>query len=47
MAQELLTTFESSVGEVALIPGKSGVFKVMVNDGKEDIESNRSGHNES
>ncbi|KAG2186790.1 hypothetical protein INT44_003016 [Umbelopsis vinacea] len=32
MAQELLTTFESSIGEVALMPGKSGVFRVMVND---------------
>ncbi|KAH8553553.1 seleno protein W-related protein [Umbelopsis sp. PMI_123] len=32
MAQELLTTFESTIGEVALIPGKSGVFRVMVND---------------
>jgi predicted Rdx family selenoprotein len=38
MAQELLTTFESSIGEVALMPGKSGVFKVMVNDCKKDIE---------
>jgi predicted Rdx family selenoprotein len=34
MAQELLTTFESTIGEVALMPGKTGVFKVMVNDGK-------------
>ncbi|CAM0140593.1 unnamed protein product [Umbelopsis sp. WA50703] len=32
MAQELLTTFESTIGEVALMPGKTGVFKVMVND---------------
>ena len=30
MAQELLTTFEREVGEVALIPGRSGVFEVRV-----------------
>ena len=30
MAQELLTTFESEIGEVALIPGPSGVFEVRV-----------------
>jgi selenoprotein W-related protein len=30
MAQELLTTFESELGEVALIPGASGVFEVRV-----------------
>lgn len=29
-AQELLTTFESEVGEVALIPGTGGVFEVTV-----------------
>lgn len=28
MAQELLTTFEQEVGEVALIPGTGGVFEV-------------------
>lgn len=28
MAQELLTTFESEVGEVALVPGAGGVFEV-------------------
>lgn len=30
MAQELLTTFESELGEVALIPGTGGVFEVRV-----------------
>ncbi len=28
MAQELLTTFQDEVGEVALIPGAGGVFEV-------------------
>jgi selenoprotein W-related protein len=28
MAQELLTTFESDLGEVALVPGTGGVFEV-------------------
>jgi selenoprotein W-related protein len=32
MAQELLTTFETELGEVALIPGTGGVFEVSVND---------------
>jgi selenoprotein W-related protein len=27
-AQELLTTFEQELGEVALIPGKSGIFDI-------------------
>ena len=31
MAQELLTTFESELGEVALQPGSGGVFEVRVN----------------
>ena len=31
MAQELLTTFESEIGEVALLPGRGGVFEVRVN----------------
>ncbi|MGF1615748.1 MAG: SelT/SelW/SelH family protein [Gammaproteobacteria bacterium] len=31
MAQELLTTFEVELGEVALIPGTGGVFEVRVN----------------
>ncbi|BBL72336.1 SelT/SelW/SelH family protein [Methylogaea oryzae] len=28
LAQELLTTFEQEIGEVALIPGTGGVFEV-------------------
>jgi len=28
MAQELLTTFEAEIGEVALVPGKGGIFEV-------------------
>jgi selenoprotein W-related protein len=28
MAQELLTTFEGEIGEVALVPGTGGVFEV-------------------
>jgi selenoprotein W-related protein len=32
MAQELLTTFQDEVGEVALIPGTGGVFEIGVND---------------
>jgi selenoprotein W-related protein len=32
MAQELLTTFEGRVGEVALVPGTGGVFQIRVND---------------
>lgn len=31
MAQELLTTFEAELGEVALVPGTGGVFDVRVN----------------
>jgi selenoprotein W-related protein len=30
MAQELLTTFGTDLGEVALVPGTGGVFKVSV-----------------
>ena len=30
MAQELLTTFERELGEVALIPGSGGIFEVRV-----------------
>jgi selenoprotein W-related protein len=29
-AQELLTTFQGEVGEVALIPGTGGVFEIRV-----------------
>lgn len=30
LAQEFLTTFEQEVGEVALIPGTGGVFRISV-----------------
>jgi len=30
LAQELLTTFEQEIGEVALIPGSGGVFDIRV-----------------
>ncbi len=33
LAQELLTTFEKELGEVALIPGSGGIFEVTL-DGK-------------
>jgi selenoprotein W-related protein len=33
MAQELLTTFESDLREVALQPGSGGVFEVRVDGG--------------
>lgn len=32
MAQELLSTFDSQLGEVALIPGSGGVFEIHVGD---------------
>lgn len=32
MAQELLTTFEREIGEVALAPGTGGVFEIRVCD---------------
>jgi selenoprotein W-related protein len=32
VAQELLTTFEREVGEVALVPGVGGVFVIRVDD---------------
>ena len=28
MAQELLTTFEAEIGEVALVPGTGGIFEI-------------------
>lgn len=31
MAEEILTTFQGEVGEVALIPGTGGIFEVRVN----------------
>jgi selenoprotein W-related protein len=30
MGQELLSTFEKEVGEVALVPGSGGVFEIHV-----------------
>ena len=33
LAQELLTTFEDDLAEVALLPGKGGVFEVRVDAG--------------
>ena len=30
IAQELLTTFEAEIGEVALVPGEGGVFEVRL-----------------
>jgi selenoprotein W-related protein len=32
MAQELLTTFQDEIGEVALQPGTGGILEVRVND---------------
>ncbi|MFQ5937898.1 MAG: SelT/SelW/SelH family protein [Acidiferrobacterales bacterium] len=32
MAQEILTTFADEVGEIALIPGRGGVFEIRVDD---------------
>lgn len=32
MAQELLTTFTTELGEVALVPGQGGVFQIFLND---------------
>lgn len=32
MAQELLSTFGTDLGEVALIPGTGGVFRIAVDD---------------
>lgn len=33
MAQELLLTFETELGEVALVPGSGGIFEVKVDGG--------------
>ena len=30
LAQELLTTFEQELGEVALVPGSGGIFEVTL-----------------
>lgn len=32
LAQELLSTFDTELGEVALVPGTGGVFEVLVDD---------------
>lgn len=32
MAQELLTTFADDIGEVALIPGRGGIFEIRAGD---------------
>lgn len=32
MAQELLTTFESDLNRVSLVPGTSGIFEVRLNN---------------
>ena len=32
MAQEVLTTFETELGEVALVPGTGGIFDIHLND---------------
>ncbi|WP_025871162.1 SelT/SelW/SelH family protein [Methylobacillus glycogenes] len=31
MAQELLTTFDSDIGRVSLVPGTGGIFEVRLN----------------
>jgi selenoprotein W-related protein len=41
LAQELLTTFEAEIGEVALRPGGGGIFEVAL-DG-EVVATNRDG----
>jgi selenoprotein W-related protein len=41
LAQELLTTFESELDEVALCPGSGGIFEVRLNG--EVIASNADG----
>ena len=32
MAQELLTTFESDIGGLTLVPGSGGIFEVRLNN---------------
>lgn len=32
LSQELLSTFEADIGEVALVPGESGEFRVIANE---------------
>ncbi|HLI82343.1 MAG TPA: SelT/SelW/SelH family protein [Bryobacteraceae bacterium] len=31
MAQELLTTFSTDIGELALLPGAGGIFEIRIN----------------
>jgi selenoprotein W-related protein len=31
LAQELLTTFESDIGRVSLVPGSGGIFEIRLN----------------
>jgi selenoprotein W-related protein len=42
MAQELLTTFEGELGEVALVPGTGGTFQVWL-DGELIFSRNEAG----
>jgi len=42
MAQELLTTFENELGELALVPGTGGIFEVRV-DGELIYSRNQEG----
>ena len=32
MAQELLTTFSTDIGELVLVPGTGGIFEIRIND---------------
>ena len=42
MAQELLTTLENELGELALVPGTGGIFEVRV-DGEVIFSRNQEG----
>jgi len=42
MAQELLTTFENELGELALVPGTGGIFEVR-EDGEVIFSRNQEG----
>jgi len=42
IAQELLTTFENELGELALVPGTGGIFEVRV-DGEVIFSRNQEG----
>lgn len=42
MAQELLTTFQNEIGELALIPGTGGIFEVRI-DGERTWSREREG----